>query len=371
MIAGAGVARCRWFVWAAALGFGCAAGKTAPVTSPGDAAVACAPPTRPVGPPSQPGDKDRPWHLSEAGLYASTAGGSVACNAIEYEPTFALWSDGSHKRRWLQLPAGAKIDTDEIDHFRFPVGTRLWKEFSRGGRRIETRLIERVGLGDSESDYFMGAFLWNNQETDAAFVRDGATTVHGTDHDVPSAERCWACHKGEPGRVLGVSALQLGLVPKGGTRRGASLDDLGKGGLLSTAIPSLGPPVWPDNAVAALGYLHANCGHCHNNQGPAWRESDMVLRLFVSDLTAPVVETRLAKSTLNVDLQKFRAGDVKKRNPNIRLPVRQFGLFVSSQPALHVPRFLFFFAYLSRCLFFTKVLLVFFQIKSPALWAGL
>ena len=66
---------------------------------------------------------------------------------IEFTPRHALWSDGSAKRRWLQLPPGATVDKSNPDAWEFPRGTKAWKEFSRGGRRIETRYIERLADG--------------------------------------------------------------------------------------------------------------------------------------------------------------------------------------------------------------------------------
>ena len=47
------------------------------------------------------------------------------------------------KRRWISLPPGSAIDASDPDAWAFPVGTRLWKEFSFGGQRVETRYMER------------------------------------------------------------------------------------------------------------------------------------------------------------------------------------------------------------------------------------
>jgi hypothetical protein len=33
--------------------------------------------------------------------------------------------------------------------------------------------------------------------------------------------------------------------------------------------------------TAALGYLHANCGHCHNQNGTSWPDTQMMLRSVV------------------------------------------------------------------------------------------
>lgn len=118
------------------------------------------------------------WRLSETGLYRDLASFTLAAGVVEFRPAYALWSDGADKRRFIALPAGAAIDTRDMDHWQFPVGTRFWKEFSRDGRRLETRLIERTGPGNE--DYWMGAFLWDEDGKDATFVREGAANVHAT-----------------------------------------------------------------------------------------------------------------------------------------------------------------------------------------------
>src|SRR5689334_14085079 len=51
-----------------------------------------------------------PSLLSSRGLYRDLGAREVVEDAFEYEPDYALWSDGANKRRWLILPAGGQID---------------------------------------------------------------------------------------------------------------------------------------------------------------------------------------------------------------------------------------------------------------------
>jgi mono/diheme cytochrome c family protein len=206
-----------------------------------------------------------PIWLSQTGLYRDVVRKQVASDLLEFEPAFALWSDGADKRRWLRLPKGERIDTRDPDNWQFPSGTLLFKEFSRDGRRLETRVIARTGVGPR--DYWMGAFVWNEDETDARYVPEGQRSVRGTDHDAPSSLQCGTCHNGEPGRVLGFSAVQQPNVdPR----------------LLTQSVAKYVPP-GDARTVGALGYLHANCAHCHNPLGTARPDTDMNLRLSVSD----------------------------------------------------------------------------------------
>ena len=245
---------------------------------------ACGNPSPPG--PDAPLPTSLPERLSQTGLYDDVAAKQLAAGTQEFAPANVLWSDGAVKQRWIQLPAGAVIDTGDMDHWKFPVGTRFFKEFAREGKRLETRAILRVSdTGDREADTLFGSYVWDDTETEAYFVEHGQEDVRGTDHDAPAADVCWRCHIGEAGHVLGYSALQLGDVSE-----------------LPLSDP---PPAGTTFAApnAAVGYLHANCGHCHNPGGGAWSDSHMVLRLDVDEHDAAT--TTLAQSTVGAELEQW------------------------------------------------------------------
>ena len=183
---------------------------------------------------------------------------------LAFAPRYALWSDGSAKRRWLHLPPGTAIDASQPDAWDFPPGTKLWKEFSHGGRRVETRFIERLADGS----WRFAAYAWNGEGTEATLAPAQGVTLAvpqapGGRYAVPSRADCLACHEGAAVPVLGFSAVQLpgelkSLAARGVLRRlpAALLDN----------APEIAAPT--PLARAALGYLHANCGHCHNDAGP-------------------------------------------------------------------------------------------------------
>jgi hypothetical protein len=64
-------------------------------------------------------------------------------------------------------------------------------------------------------------------------------------------------------------------------------------------------------ATAALGYLHANCGHCHNENGTAWPDTQMVLRLRVADRGA--VTSSIFASIVGKPIQYWRGGAITTR----------------------------------------------------------
>ena len=301
---------------AALLALGCGAGAAAPhdaavtpdapvavVDAAADAAdgATAADAAVPPAPYPRPGYQ----HLSETGLYSELASLEVDPSAIPFEPTYKLWSDGATKRRWIRLPPGTKIDTSDMDHWVFPIGTKLWKEFSLNGVLLETRLVERYGTGPD--DYWLGAFVWNADQTEADLAPDGQQNIAGTMHDAPAQKDCGECHRGDVGRVLGFSAIQLSAAPTG-----PNLQSLAAAGLLSNPPAAGGYPLGADPATAAaLGYLHANCGHCHNPNGTSWPDTQMVLRSVVADTGLDT--SAVYRSIVNVPLQYWRGGAITVR----------------------------------------------------------
>ena len=211
----------------------------------------------------EPGTIQLPERLSETGLYANISTAELAPGVLPFTPRFPLWSDGSDKQRWIWLPEGQQIDSSNLDDWVFPEGTKVWKQFSVGGERIETRLLQKSGPRDG--DWRQVAYVWDSKEVEARAAPLGEVDAHHTEHDVPAAGECAACHAGRRSVVLGFSAIQLAGPAAAGE---LNLDGVLQRGWLSH--PPERDPVIPGNAVevAALGYLHANCSHCHNQTRP-------------------------------------------------------------------------------------------------------
>ena len=222
-----------------------------------------------------------PARLSDTGLYDDIVTGTLASSVREFTPRFPLWSDGAEKQRFVALPEGTRIDSSDMDDWQFPEGTKLWKQFTRDGVRVETRLEQKIG--PEPADWALVGYVWDQDETDAVRTEGGEPDARGTSHDVPRAADCLGCHGGRKSRVLGFSAVQLSAA--------GQLARLIDEGVMSD------PPdrelEIPGSAeqIAGLGYLHANCGHCHNQirpdvEGPRCydpqRDFELVLR--VSDL---------------------------------------------------------------------------------------
>lgn len=206
-----------------------------------------------------------------------------------YSPQYPLWSDGAEKRRWVFIPKGGIINTDNPDSWIFPIGTKLWKEFSflenNERKKIETRLLEKVG----ESDWLMESYVWNKEQTAAVLAPEQGVKNHypianGKFYDIPSKHDCEYCHSKaginsgpQKTPVLGFSALQLSDDRDEGAIHGEkltpymmTLSKLQKLRKTSSVLQNM--PGIPDSEKAPLqrsvfGYLHGNCGHCHNEYG--------------------------------------------------------------------------------------------------------
>ena len=229
--------------------------------------------------------------LSAEGLFCDIARKDVTPDAHELTPAYPLWSDGALKRRWMLLPAGTEIDTADMDHWELPVGGKLFKEFVVGGRRVETRMIERISGGGGVDDYRFAPFVWFADETDAVLAEAGVVNVNDSAYDVPSAEDCITCHRSEPGRMLGVSAIQLA----------GQLDELP----LSNR-----PTNTPRITEPALGVLHANCGHCHTPLGTAPMQT---LRFSIADAELPLEDTAPYRTTVGQPLEYWTGHGFESR----------------------------------------------------------
>jgi mono/diheme cytochrome c family protein len=217
-----------------------------------------------------------PRLLSQTGLYA--APGVVTARNLAYAPQYPLWTDGAAKARWIHLPAA--IDGRDEAGWVFPVGTKAWKEFAFGGRKVETRLLWKTG----PRTWVFASYAWNKAQTDAVLVPEGglpdaADVAPGLRHAIPSRTDCRDCHGQEKVEVLGFTALQLSPDRDPGALHGEplragmiTLKDLVARRLLRGARPDLlarPPRIQGDPATrTALGYLQANCATCHRADRP-------------------------------------------------------------------------------------------------------
>jgi hypothetical protein len=230
-----------------------------------------------------------PRLLSETGLLSGPQ---------PFSPQYALWSDGAVKRRWVSLPQGATIEVSDPDRWNFPDGTKFWKEFSIGDRKVETRFLWK-----HDGEWRFATYAWNDAQTEATLVPEAGVTTDvevapGRRHRIPGVTECRACHVTDRVEILGFTALQLStqrdedalhaepLTPDMVTLRTLHVEQR-----LSPARPDWlsHPPriAAPDAATrTVLGYLSTNCGTCHNSLSDL-ANLDLDLRATTAQPTAP------------------------------------------------------------------------------------
>lgn len=174
---------------------------------------------------------------------------TIAPHAIAYAPQHPFWMDGATQRRFLELPPGTAVDAAVPAAWRFPVGTRLWQEIDGSGERpTELRLLEHTAAGGWRFS------IYERQTGEHEFR---LSPNHRSQRD------CRICHFSDDTPVLGFSTFQLR----------DSIDELAARGVLrgvaaeayaAAARVAARSPV----EAEAIGYLHGNCGCCHDPSAP-------------------------------------------------------------------------------------------------------
>jgi len=218
----------------------------------------------PAAPPAcaDPGDS-APVDVFCTGLYEKGDATEHAKDAIPYTPGLTLWSDGAEKHRFLSLPPGTKIDTTNLDAWKFPVGTKAWKEFWVDGALVETRFLWK----QAETNWVEATYIWDANVKSATLTDLSKPTLLDNGYEIPPLKACRKCHGGGSDELLGVEAVALAVAKA----EGITLQSLSADGLLSDP-PATTDVALPEDvtgkAAAALGYLHINCGAaCHSTRG--------------------------------------------------------------------------------------------------------
>ena len=241
-----------------------------------------------------------PKLLSQTNLYTAMARGNskptLTEGIIGFEVNAPLWSDGTHKSRWVQIPSG-KIRPTTTDRYRFPDKTVFIKNFaidttegdSLTRINIETRFLVVRHLpsksGSGRDTVYAGiSYQWKRDQSDAVLVDQnfGADTSHvvnwrkgrwGKAWRYPSKDDCNQCHMGRG--VLGLSPPSLNRPDKAKPTIGQLQALVAKG--LLTADPTGGKRNFfrwygandmdsgATSELKARSYFGANCSHCHGN----------------------------------------------------------------------------------------------------------
>ena len=258
-----------------------------------DSAIADAAPEAEAGGATAPAV---PSLLSATGLFTSVEadGGLVLAEGVqEYQPLYPLWSDGAQKTRWMYLPPGATIDTTDMSHWSFPAGTKFGKSSTS-----TASASRRASSGNGAP----ARATFSTWRTGGIPRRESRTTRRRRTRSSGSRTSMGPPITSRPSKTASLPQFAQGARARLRSHRrpnhtlpGANIHTLIDAGTL-TVSPALAELQIPGNATeqAALGYLHANCGNCHNDSpgNPGTPSvNPMYLRLSVGTATVQATQT--------------------------------------------------------------------------------
>ena len=216
-----------------------------------------------------------PETMTELGLYQQPGTSRAHRDAVEYEPRFELWSNGTTKHRLLFLPSNTSVETSSDGAYEFPRGTLFAKTFSAprfdgSGELLEARPLETRVLRLEDEGWQYAVYLWNEAGDDAvladiAMPHRVTVEIDGErfEHVVPSKLDCRKCHESQASPIIGFR--ELGLTSALADGEVSQLEAFHERGLIDQ-LPE--QPEVIDHAdpvtTEVLGYLEGNCTHCHN-----------------------------------------------------------------------------------------------------------
>lgn len=232
-------------------------------------------------------DQAMPKTLAETYLFRGEDTTRPAAGVHAYDVKVPLWSDGAHKKRFIFVPPGQRIEVDpSTGSFLFPVGTTLAKHFTTGTDPklpVETRVMTLKENGK----WSFATYVWSqDQSTTELNTRPRKVSKGGLEHRIPSEQECKMCHHDDTA-VLGFTLAQLDLPGRAGKDQIAKLV---KYRVFSSSVT----PVRPIKSLAditdltlsstdrARSYMEVNCAPCHHPNGVE-KANKLDLRITASD----------------------------------------------------------------------------------------
>lgn len=227
-----------------------------------------------------------PRKLSETGLFANTVRQSPAEGVLPFAVRAPMWADGAEAVRYVALPQGqvetklwttnkGKIDSKVT----WPKDTVLAKTLTMPLRqgapesaiKVETQVLHFDGYAWNAYSY-----RWNDQGTDAELVPAGGDErvlelqgsqfpegTHRYKYRFHSRAECLRCHTSWSGYALGFQPPQI-VDGAPLVAAGVITEDY-----LKRSSARLVDPYQPKENLdqRARSWLHANCAHCHRENG--------------------------------------------------------------------------------------------------------
>ena len=254
-------------------------------------------------------------NLSELNLYKGNLSAlNITSRAFEYEINTPLFSDYSHKQRFIALPEGKSLEYDGNGLPIFPENTVIAKTFfyniderdeSIGKTIIETRILIKInGLWES------GDYKWNSDQSDAILDLNGSTVPitwinangqsKSIDYEIPSNTDCFTCHQTFDNLTpIGPKLRNLNFTIDGTNQ----LDQFINAGYLTgitNSTEASNVVNWLDSSASlenrARAYFDVNCAHCHVPGGHCADQSSLNLDYETLFTDSQIFERRFSIS---------------------------------------------------------------------------
>ncbi|WP_373473499.1 SO2930 family diheme c-type cytochrome [Sphingorhabdus lacus] len=216
-----------------------------------------------------------PATLSAYGFFDGAAN-RPSRQLIPYQLRTPLFSDYAEKQRFIYLPEGARLTSDQAGKFEFPVGAALIKSFGYPDKSGALRILETRVLLHQQDGWVALPYIWRDDGGDADLRVGGKrmavdVELQGTpttiSYAVPNKNQCKQCHSSD-----------ASIVPIGPIWQNMEFPRQGDREKLLQWMPQLAKMAawgkWDDLEGGTLNerarhYLKVNCGHCHAPKGSA------------------------------------------------------------------------------------------------------
>ena len=224
--------------------------------------------------------------LSDYRFFKDLTSQIPADEVLPYELQSDLFSDYTHKQRFVYVPPSMKVGHEKNKVFMFPVGSVLIKTFSYQNTMSELtpQLLETRLLIHSEGGWKAVSYIWNEDQSEAYLSLVGGTiqtsfsdeggNIRSVRYRAPNKNQCKECHQIDASLTpIGPKARNMDLTLSYDDKPQNQLAKWHDLGWIDQDINFMNminySSLNEDIEDRARAYLEINCAHCHIPGGAA------------------------------------------------------------------------------------------------------
>jgi uncharacterized repeat protein (TIGR03806 family) len=224
--------------------------------------------------------------LSDYRFFEDLTNQIPADEVLPYQLQSDLFSDYTHKQRFVYVPPSMKVKHKKNKVFMFPVGSVLIKTFSYQNTMSELapQLLETRLLIHSEGGWKAVSYIWNEDQSEAYLSLIGGTiqtsfsdedgNIRSVRYRAPNKNQCKECHQINASMTpIGPKARNMDLSLSYSDKPQNQLAKWHDLGWIDQDIDFMKMVNYSslneDIGDRARAYLEINCAHCHIPGGAA------------------------------------------------------------------------------------------------------